>query len=214
VFIGSNNQPFELIFDTGSNWLWVNGRFCEDCNDRPRFDERESTTFKFYDVLTDLHYGSGDVYGYNSFDTVCIKPGSCADDFSFVAVGSQDGLDALASSGILGLSPRAEERANDLFIMKMKSSGVIDKAIFSLMIEFHDSKSKMTFGGIDLVNLAALGSKLVYHEIDEEQKWWTLPLQKMTLSSSKQSLDNIDKYIFGVNQKIIVDSGTSFLLMP
>lgn len=133
---------------------------------QPRFDERDSSTFKFYDVLTDLHYGSGDAYGYNSIDTVCIKPGKCASDFSFLTVGMQTGLSALATSGILGLSPNDDETLNDLFIVKMKKSGVIEKAIFSLMIELDDNKSKMTFGGIDLVNMSALGSKLVYHNIN------------------------------------------------
>lgn len=126
MYIGSNTQPFNLIFDTGSNWLWVNGRFCENCNDKPKFDERNSTTHKFYDVVVDLHYGSGDVYGYNSLDTVCIKPGKCAEGFSFLTVGMQTGLDTLYSSGIVGLSPNNEEAVSDLFIMKLKKTGVID----------------------------------------------------------------------------------------
>lgn len=87
----------------------------------------------------DLHYGSGDVYGYNSLDTICIKPGRCADNFSFITVGMQTGLDQLYTSGIVGLSPNNEESTNDLFILKMKESGVIEKAIFSLMIELTDN---------------------------------------------------------------------------
>jgi hypothetical protein len=131
----------------------------------------------FFDILTDLHYGTGDVYGYNSLDRVCIKPGKCADDFSFLTVGMQTGLDSLATSGILGLSPNNDSPTNDLFIIKMKKAGIIDKAIFSIMIELTDNRSKMTFGGIDLVNMAALGSKLIYHDIDtENKKWWTLKL--------------------------------------
>jgi hypothetical protein len=89
----------------------------------------------------------------------------------------QTGLGSLATSGILGLSPNDAETVNDLFIVKMKEAGVIDKAIFSIMIELEANRSKMTFGGIDLVNMAALGSKLVYHDIDTKNKrWWTLKL--------------------------------------
>ena len=62
-----------MIFDTGSNWLWVNSRICENCAiNQPRFEERTSDTFSFYNVQYDLHYGSGDVYGFNSFDTICL----------------------------------------------------------------------------------------------------------------------------------------------
>ena len=167
-----------MIFDTGSNWLWVNGRFCENCAwGKPKFDERNSSTFHFYDVIMDLHYGSGDAYGYNSHDSVCLKPGSCASDFSFVTIGMQQGLDALASSGIVGLSPMSTGTMGDLFILKMKKSGVIDKALFSIMIELVHDKSKMTFGGVDMANLAALGSTMTYHDVASKHiKWWTLSL--------------------------------------
>lgn len=58
-----------MIFDTGSNWLWVNSRFCWYCNyEMNKFDERTSETFSFKEAIIDLHYGSGDVYGYNSYD--------------------------------------------------------------------------------------------------------------------------------------------------
>jgi len=69
VFIGSNLQPFWMIMDTGSNWLWISSRICTNCNPLvPKFNETQSTSFSFCDVILDLHYGSGDVYGYDSFD--------------------------------------------------------------------------------------------------------------------------------------------------
>ena len=69
IYIGSNLQPFDMIFDTGSNWLWVNSRICSNCNDeKPKFDERNSTTYSFFEPTFDLHYVSGDVYGVNSLD--------------------------------------------------------------------------------------------------------------------------------------------------
>ncbi len=58
-----------MIFDTGSNWLWVYSRVCENLDhDINTFDERNSSSHTFYPAMYDLHYGSGDVYGYNSFD--------------------------------------------------------------------------------------------------------------------------------------------------
>jgi hypothetical protein len=89
----------------------------------------------------------------------------CAEDFSFVTIGMQSGLSNLAVSGIVGLSPNVKNNVGDLFIVKMRDSGVIDKAVFSIMIELKNDKSKMTIGGTDLTNMAALGSQLVYHDI-------------------------------------------------
>ena len=126
----------------------------------------------------------------------------------------QEGLDTLATSGIVGLSPNGNESMGDLFIIKMRDSGVIKKAIFSLMIELINNNSKMTFGGIDLENMAALGSVIQYHPIVNNTIHWTLILEKMTLSSSTLKNPMLSNYEFGKNKSIIVDSGTSFLLMP
>tara|TARA_B110000285_G_C14943056_1_gene522990 strand:+ start:404 stop:721 length:318 start_codon:yes stop_codon:yes gene_type:complete len=103
--------------DTGSNWLWVNSRICDNCNPKqPKFDETKSSSFGFMDAVIDLHYGTGSVYGYDSFDQVCISETVCAKEFSFLSVMHQSGLSNLECSGIIGLSPKKSEKMGDLFI--------------------------------------------------------------------------------------------------
>lgn len=62
----------------------------------------------------------------------------------------QKGLDTLKTSGLVGLCPKLLHGDGDLFIMKMKKIGAIDKAIFSMSIGMGDVMSKITFGGYDL----------------------------------------------------------------
>lgn len=151
MYVGSNEQPFNWLFDTGSSWLWVNSRVCGNCNPSlPKFDERQSETFKFFNVIYDLHYGSADIYGYGAHDKVCILPGECADDFSMVAVGYQNGANGIQFSGLVGMSPQSFDPKCDLFIEKMKKAGVIDSAVFSMYINLGENKSKMTLGGFNL----------------------------------------------------------------
>ena len=122
--------------DTGSNWLWVQSRFCEDCvSGADKYDERNSTEFHFYDLVTDMFYGKGDIYGYISYDQLCIKPGVCSKDFAFLDIGLANNM-ALPTSGLVGLSPSADDIIGDLFVSQMKKTGAIDKAIFSLMVNF------------------------------------------------------------------------------
>lgn len=74
VYVGSNKQKFEMIFDTGSSWVWVQSEECLRCmkNDH-RFFKDESDT---YEQLTweesELNYGKGSVIGYDSTDMVCL----------------------------------------------------------------------------------------------------------------------------------------------
>jgi len=39
-----------------------------------------------YAAMYDLHYGTGDAYGYNSFDKVCLTESYCDNEFSFLSV--------------------------------------------------------------------------------------------------------------------------------
>ena len=66
--IGSNKQEFKILLDTGSMMFWIPSTMCHDCPSQAKFNNEQSKTFSFYDIVIDLHYGSGDVYGYPSND--------------------------------------------------------------------------------------------------------------------------------------------------
>lgn len=63
IYIGSNQQAFDMIFDTGSNWLWVMSEHCTNCPPNARFDDEGSSTYESSRAVDYLYYGSGDVYG-------------------------------------------------------------------------------------------------------------------------------------------------------
>lgn len=138
-------------------------RICVKCdNETTKFDERNSSTFIFNNVVIDQDYGKGSIYGYLSHDQVCVKPDKCADDFSFLSVGVVEDISKV--NGIVGLSPFKKGLTADSFLKRLKTSGTIDVEIFSFLINFEDKeKSKMTFGGYDLQNFAAFGSNLIFH---------------------------------------------------
>ena len=82
-----------MILDTGSPWLWVMSHDCKDCPQHAnKFYESQSSSFYFWDVVLDIHYGSGSIYGYNSIDQICPKQYICGDNYSFITVLYQDGL--------------------------------------------------------------------------------------------------------------------------
>ena len=86
IFIGSNQQPFDMIFDTGSNWLWVMSEECGNCPPNARFDDEGSNSFQRRPGTEFLYYGSGSVNGNVVNDQVCITPEFCADDFTFMDI--------------------------------------------------------------------------------------------------------------------------------
>jgi len=46
IYVGSEKQPFDVIFDTGSAWTWVQGHDCHTCPTYDRFNPKTSTTFR------------------------------------------------------------------------------------------------------------------------------------------------------------------------
>ena len=74
VYFGSRREPHQLIFDTGSSWLWVQTPECLTCATTNDFKYKESTSFsQDSSGLSQVSYGSGHIWGYRSTDQVCLS---------------------------------------------------------------------------------------------------------------------------------------------
>ena len=104
--------------------------------------------------------------------------------------GYQTGLGNLEASGIVGLSPKSMAKRGDLFIKKMRDNGIIDQALFSMMIELENETSKITFGGYDLEAFAYPNETLRFHDIKNGSAHWMLGLERMTITNTNDPKDD------------------------
>ena len=65
ITIGSNKQPFNVIFDTGSSNLWVPSKDCTNfaCQNKHKYDKSTSKTYKAVGTPIAIFYGTGNVSG-------------------------------------------------------------------------------------------------------------------------------------------------------
>ena len=84
--MGSQKAPMDVIFDTASDWLVVEGELCTSCQG-DTYKASESTAAN--QVGTEYGqriYGNMQLLGFEWTDQVCITEVECVSDFEFFLV--------------------------------------------------------------------------------------------------------------------------------
>lgn len=143
--VGEQNEVFDVVYDTGSGWIWVNGKGCDGCSDsKHQFDPSTSSTFKSTGEEKTLSYGKGQVSGVIATDYLGL-PGTKGSRTKFIPATSGKDNQGMQSAGIVGLTPVATD-GEDLLVDAMTESGVIDSREFTTFIAHTDQKSYIEFG--------------------------------------------------------------------
>ncbi len=111
-------------------------------------------------------------------------------------------LDNLYADGIMGMSPTCQESGAELVIEEMYKQGVIDEQLFSIQVGDFQEPSFITIGGYDTERYAK--EDLQWHNLTNDL-YWTIEMEKVSVGGEEIPIETRD---------IIVDSGTSYLLMP
>lgn len=111
-------------------------------------------------------------------------------------------LDGLYADGIMGMSPTSQYSDADLVIEELYTQGVIDEKAFSIQVGDGDEPSRITIGGYDSEKYAK--ENITWHALANEL-YWTINMDNVSLGNETLDIDT---------RNVIVDSGTSYLLMP
>jgi len=201
-----------LIFDTGSDYLWVPGPECTTCGTGKILDPAKFSTYSELGYTTTLKYGKGEVTGRLSQLTLYLTEESSIPNEQFVLVTSGKEVENQASDGLLGLgrarenplidTPSPEDEVN--FLSSLHDAKVIEKPVFTLSLSHSlsdNEESWITFGVVDTTNTI------------EEYEW--SPLEGFPYSfwyvvnSTIQFGDTIIETL-----PVALDTGTSLLLLP
>ncbi|KAK6874605.1 Candidapepsin-10 [Candida tropicalis] len=157
---GSNKQKIEVLVDTGSSDLWVpamNVNCSESITSNSAtcptngYDWEASTTFIRSPVFFETFYGDNTTSsGFFGQDTVWIGDVAVNDTIFAVANHTDSG-------GTMGIGlPQLE--ADYIFFnastypnfpQKLKMDGIIDRVIYSVLLDEKKSKSSLLFGAVD-----------------------------------------------------------------
>ena len=127
----------------------------------------------------------------------------------------QQGLEGLQADGIIGLAPTAHTNQSNftsvLLVERLFEEGAIAAPVFSLMIDSDDTvDSKITLGGFNSAKYGAKGTEMAWHDL--------MPGKEGTFNHWRLKMEQLKFGDYVIEdtaiESVIVDSGTSLVLMP
>ncbi|KAL4473765.1 hypothetical protein ABPG74_022629 [Tetrahymena malaccensis] len=211
IKVGSSNQQFTVLFDTGSNQLWLPQDSCQQCtfaNSRYTCQTNTCST-----TTQDIAYGQGKVKGYNSKDQVTVGKKSTA--FPFLSVFQAEDLDGFQSDGIMGMGvSKKESIVNKLFMEKKLEKNQFSFKLSSIDLSQYskdqqnmatDTNSQLILGGYDEQLIS--DDSINYFQVVSKSYW---AIKMRSARYNKQDIFN------GKNELrlALIDTGTSLIHMP
>jgi len=220
VGVGSPQQLFTVVFDTGSANLIVPGSSCESaaCVSHAQFNGAKSSTAhrvtcdgdRVADDSADLDelkitFGTGEITGECLEDKICIGGACTAGMFISSTEESSSPFNSFAFDGIMGLALASMAQSKDFHAMtRLVDGGLLKEPVFSVfMSESDDESSEVTFGDIKSEHM---DGELFWVDVTGESGYWEVKIDDITIADKRQQLCQ--------DCKVAVDTGTSQLAGP
>ncbi|KAG0519251.1 hypothetical protein BDA96_09G248400 [Sorghum bicolor] len=157
IGVGTPEQKFTVIFDTGSSNLWVPSSKCYfsiACYFHSRYKSGQSSTYKKNGKPAAIQYGTGSIAGFFSEDSVTLGD-LVVKDQEFIEATKEPGLTFMVAKfdGILGLGFQEISVGNATPVWyNMVKQGLISDPVFSFWFNRHADDGEggeIVFGGMD-----------------------------------------------------------------
>ncbi|KAL4487058.1 hypothetical protein ABPG72_001510 [Tetrahymena utriculariae] len=211
IYVGKNQQKMKVLFDSGSDTMWIGSKICITCRDsgiNNLYDCTEQNGCKYTGKpIETINYIKGSVDGYLASTIVNFsnENSSSAFDFNLLLITNVKNLESYDADGIIGLTYQVSYRRQDTrspFVKELFQRKIINDESFFIYLGFKKDDSEITFGGInqDKVNP---GSNFIYYFVPPIQgMFWEVTVSSLILGSQTFDISS---------STTIVDSGTSVL---
>jgi hypothetical protein len=209
--LGTPQQQFLIILDTGSSNLWVPDSTCNGCSGKHLYDRTKSSTFVDNGQRWNIEYGDGsNAGGVLGQDTYCFgsmgAPQLCIPRTVFGRATRLNGFNQDPTDGILGLAFQSLAVDNVVPpLINAINQGLLDQPIFTVWLTKDGPVEGVrggvfTYGALDTTNC---GSIIAYQPLSSET-YWQFRIAGVSAGS----------YTSNRAQEVISDTGTSFVGGP
>lgn len=223
IYVGSNNQKFTVVFDTGSNLLWIPSSLCVQCrNYTEKFYSQYSTSARYTNEKKNITYALGYVEGDVIEDKVSINEGIMSiESFRMLLVNFESDLEGTVADGILGLGLDTDSNSQSSFIYSLYRAKEITTPVFSFYLTDSKKLSRLFIGDIfENAYVFNLFNKVGIKGCNVEvgAKYWQCQLNEISIedlsNKTTKNTTKFDKVFFSTDSRVIFDSGTSYIIVP
>lgn len=222
IFVGTPSQRQTVIFDTGSNILWVPSIECTSCrNNSNKFNPNESSTITYLSENKNITYAIGFVDGRLVQDSVSLNGDNKmfpqvynkkmkVEGFQFLLVDKEENLTGTMADGVMGIGIDTEGDDKNSFVYSLYNQNKIKDASFSFYLSSTKEISRLYFGDI-LENsyMKSFLGKQHSCRVSAYSRYWECDITK----GISLYQDDIE-HSFASSSKVIFDSGTSYIIIP
>jgi len=211
ITMGSNDQPFKVVFDTGSSNLWVPARNYTADPLKHKYKPGGDSSYEANGTVFNIRYGSGPVAGFLSESEVTVG-GLTVKGQTFAEITTTKGLGAAFAvapwDGLLGMAYQSisVDGIPPVF-QNMVTQQLVNEAVFAFFLSNEKApplpplfKGELVLGGIDHNHYTG---QLQYFPVSTEGYW---EVKGDALKLGDRAVVNDTKFVF--------DTGTSILAGP
>lgn len=210
ITFGTSSEEYHMLLDSAASNTWIMGGDCTSdvCNTHNTFGNGDSTSLTISDKTFSIVYGTGQVSGNLATDTAHIAGFSVPFTFGLASNVSSDFL-SYPMDGILGLG-RGDSTSNTIEAPSIMDVLISESLIKTKLFGVHLSRtsSGVNDGELDFgtPNPQLYNGDLIYiPTIANTNGFWEIAVDDA----------GVDGKALGVKgRSAIIDTGTSFILMP
>ena len=215
IYLGTPPSNHTVIFDTGSDILWLPSVACKQCRDTAhRFNPAESTSFTNTTKPKSITYAVGYVEGVVCKDDITLDRSLITKQYNFLLVDKEEKLGHTMSDGVLGLGINTEGDESNSLVKSMYNQGLISSPKFTVILGDENQQSRLYIG--DIFSNQYIGKHLDKSKFDRCEtsgnKYWACVIGGIEVVSK-----NRNRGVFShkaVSKEVVFDTGTSFLMIP
>ena len=223
IYVGTLYKTMSVIFDTGSNVLWLPSINCKTCrHESLKYNPRDSKSSKNLNKEQNISFAIGFVRGYLYEDTVSLNSNKnifkynkelSVDSFRILTIIEEANLTGTISDGVMGLGINNEGNSKNSFIQSLYEQNKITSPTFSFYLLSINNISRLYIGDI-LYNeyiYALFKNNIQNCYVPGSQYYWSCNVGNgvSTYDKNKQN-----KKTFYSNSSFIFDSGSSYTFIP